>query len=556
MQALSLPRITWKRPGLWIALISVLVAATAGNRASARNYEWPHIEDRGGTQALSAPAFLLTAQQRALIWRPSGSNTPLVFASLTGEGSAVPIVPYSDVEPGRWKAVPAGPDAYHLIWLERDGRLRSALIATGGQTLRGPIDLATDAQPDYEAVPLYDGGALVFWITAGESQLAMSRLDSEGRPGQTSRPMPTRIDRIAVGVDQNDDVHLVWLASASPNHWSLSYQVTSVANVNIGVSEPLSSFVLSSEARVASLSFGLDQTHGYIFLSTVTVAQPETERVHALTFPLDQPADVTAGELELPQHFTPSEDVRAADLTVGQVGQLIPAPHSPAALRWPRPAAGQHTILPVAIALHAPDGWRPGVVYYRDGAALGFQIVGERSADGGPPTIAVDPSGKLHLAWSGLQGIVPHLYTAEMDRKGLVASRPQTGGVLSGVLAGIVAGMPLGTLWIVLPTCLVLLSPDNTWTLPLAFALYGLAKLVWPPALFARLSPPLAAAGLGRIDPGLAVALGMLLIAVVSATVFRLAYPVKRPLWQRWLVYAMLDAALTWGIFGANVFRW
>jgi hypothetical protein len=357
-------------------------------------------------------------------------------------------------------------------------------------------------------------------------------------------------------LDQENVVHLAWLAPSSPGTWAIYYQTTSAADFRIDAPGPLNTFVLTPEESVASFALGLDRTHGYVFWSTVAAAQPDLEHVHALVFPFGQPASGTVQELQLPQHFSPSEDVRPTDLTIGQVGQLLSGPRSWAALRWPRPAPGQHTILPVAVGLRTPDGWRPGVVYYRDGAALGFQIAAQFAADAGPPAISVAPSGTLYLAWSGLHGSLPHLYTAATGQQGLAAALPPTDGAGFSALAGILAGIPMGLMWLVLPTCLVLLSPDNTWTLPLAFALYGLAKLVWPPALFAQLSPPLAAAGLGRFDPGFAVALGTLVIAVVSVAVFRLAYHVKRPLWQRWLVYALLDAALTWGVFGANVFHW
>jgi hypothetical protein len=556
MQALSFLKYAWKRPGLWIGLTSILVAVTAASRAATRHYEWPRIEDRGGTYALSAPAFLMTSGQQALIWHPSGSSAPLIYQPLDDESAGVPIVPYPDVDPRRWEALPAGLDTYHLIWLEKDSRLRSALIDAGGQTIRGPIELAADAQPDYVAVPLPDGGALVLWIETSRNQLVVARIDPDGRPGLTNRPLLTPIEGMAATLDQEGDVHLVWLASSSPNRWVLSYQVTSAADFGIDGSESLFAFTLTPEASIASLSIGLDRTHSYIFWSTVAAGQPDVEHVHVLVFPLDQPTNVAASDLQLPQRFAPSESVHSADLTVGRVSPLIPASRSLAALRWPRPATGQHTLLPVAVALRTPDGWRPGVVYYRDGAALGFQIAGQFPADAGPPTLSIDPAGDLHLAWSGLQGVTTHLYMADTDRQRLAAAPPQTDSVVSGALAGIVAGIPLGLPWLVLPTCLILLSPGNTWTLPLAFALYGLAKLVWPPALFGQLSPVLAAAGLGRFDPGFAVALGVLVIAIASAAAFRLVYDVKRPLWQRWLVYALLDAALTWGVFGANVFHW
>jgi len=554
MRILSVLKRTWKQPGLWITLVAILVAVTAANRASTRYYQWPHLEDQGETHAPSATAFLETAQQQAFIWRPSGM--PLTYQPLGGVGIAVPIVHYPDVDPDQWKAIPAGPDTYHLIWLERDGRLRSALIDVSGQTLRGPVELATDARPDYVALPLPDGDSLALWIGTSRGQLTISRIDREGRPGPTYRPLSTPIERVAAALDQDSAIHLVWLVSSSPGSWAIRYQVTSAVDFSIDAPISLLTITLAPEESLTSLSIGLDRTHGYVFWSITATGQPDSEQVHVLAFPLNHPAHATASELHLPQRFKPTQNIQADDLVVGRVDGLTSALHPLAALRWPHPAAGQHSLLPVAFALRMPDGWHPGVIYYQDGLALGFQIAGQYPADAGPPTLSIDPSGGLHLAWSGLQGVLPHLYTAETGQQGLIAARPQTPNAASGALAGILVGMPLGLLWVVFPTCLVLLAPDNVWTLPLAFALYGLAKLVWPPDLFAQISPALAAAGLDRFDPGFAVALGTLGIAAISATLFRLVYPVKWPLWQRWLVYALLDASLTWGVFGANVFHW
>jgi hypothetical protein len=240
-------------------------------------------------------------------------------------------------------------------------------------------------------------------------------------------------------------------------------------------------------------------------------------------------------------------------LIIGRVERADGTAENPAALRCPRPAPGQHSLLPLAIALRTTEGWRPAVAYFQGGALLGFQIVAQLPADAAPPALTVDSSGDLYLAWLGLDGTTPHLYTASTAGKGLINAPAPAHHALFQTLGGALPGILPGLVWLILPSAMVLLSPPDTWTLPLALALYGAAKLAWPRDLLAHTPPLLNSIGLTQVDPGLAVGTVVLGTSLLSLAALGLFSHRRRPLYQQWFVYALLDCVLTWTIFGANL---
>jgi hypothetical protein len=547
MRARTLLKYSSRFPLVLVGPICILVAIAAGTHASLKNYQWPVIRDWGTASALDRSSFVL----EGIIWRPRSSGGELLFQPLDPTATPTAILPYPDIEARRWQAIPAEAQSYNLIWLEQDGRLRSALIRDNGETLRGPIELAAAAEPDFVVTALPDGSAVVLWINSLRNQLSMVVIDRTGRPGPVSVPLSGPVRHIAAALDQAGALHLAWLSSSAAHEWSV-YTLTGSA-ADLGSSNPylLYEFSLTSQETVASVAMGLDRTHSYVFWSTTDAAQPEVERIQVLSFPLDHPEANILSEVQLPRQFKPDRKQTADDLTVGFVDLLAPSPGDPAALRWIAPAPGQHSILPAALALQTPDGWRPGVVYFQDGALLGFQITAPDPADAGPPVLAVDAAGDLFLAWQGLTGALPHLFTASTGGRGLAAARQHGTISVVDVLAGVLVGMPWALAWLLIPTCVIIAAPRNTWTPPLAFALYGGAKLLWPHELFAHLSPLLASAGLDRFDPRLVIYTATLGIATLSLIGYSLLY--RRPLWQRWLAYVVFDASLTWILFGTNL---
>lgn len=552
MHVRTLLKYSPKFPLILIGPICILVSIVAGTRVSSDSGRWPSVQDWGAARALDQSSFVLATAYQAVIWHSPLSSAPLVYQALDQTTSSqVPLLPYPDVAPRRWAAAPAGPQSYHLVWLERDDRLRSALIQVDGTTLRGPIDLALSAQPDFVALSLPDNRLAVFWTSRSRNELSTVLIDQDGRPGPISTPAAEQARFIAAALDRDNTVHLVWLSSPEPRHWAIYYQAAGVANFNISTPTVLHQFALPPQETVTSLAVGLDQTHVYVFLSTTSAQQPEVEYIQMLVFPAGRPADQITIDLQLPWHAEPSGSLSAADLKIGRVAKAASPVFDPAALRWVYPMPGQHTFLPVAVAVQTPQGWRPAVVYYQNGDLLGFQVIAPDPANAGPPVLAADPAGDLHLAWQGLAGAVPHLFTASTAGRGWVPAASHEKLSLFELLARGLAGIPLGLAWLIFPTCVIALAPRNAWTPPLAFVLYGGAKLLWPRALFDHLPPLLNSAGLNRFSPGLVVYTVSLGIAMLSLVGYGLMY--RRPLWQRWLAYALFDMVLTWIVFGANV---
>jgi hypothetical protein len=530
---------------LWVLILfSILSALAAGTRVTPGHYRWALVNDRGAATPLDEPALL--AQPLALFAR--SVDTPPAYYPLASDRTPTGILPYPDVNPRRWQVALASPSAYHVVWQEQDTRLRCALISTEGNTVRGPIELATSARPDFVTLPGEDGDLLVIWINNRTAELSAATIDSAGRPGPISSFASQRIAHVAAARDQTGLIHTAWLSSPAPDQWTISYQASVANPLALDTPVPLYTFTLAPGESITTLQMGLDDTHVYLFWSTATAAQPDTERVQVISFPLGSPAAGTLSEVRLPDHFTPTGTLTALP-HVGRIDPVTVPPSHPAALRWPRPAPGQ-SALPLAVALRTTDGWRPAVVYFQHGDLIGFQVIAPLPADAGPPALLA--SGDLLAVWTGLDGITPHLYTAQTDGEGLVSAPAPRDHLVRRTLAGALIGIPLGLLWLVLPLCVVIAAPANTWTLPLSLALYGTAELLWPAPLFSRLPPLLAAAHFASARS--LVEIAVLLIGLIATGVCYLAQRHKRPIWQICLIYPLVDAALTWLVFGANVF--
>lgn len=390
-----------------LALLALIVFYVLNQ--SDNDCAWPVLHDHGTTEALSYPALLSIPGQTALIWR---SPTAMVYTPLQAPTEAKNILDYPDLSPQRWQVVQATNGQYHLVWWDADGHLYNALLDSDGQTLRGPIDLGTEVGRDFVTLPYGTGRLRLLWIDEKTSGLFVRDIDYAGRSRPPVALLSTGVQTFAAAADSAGTNHLAWLSQDTGGGWLIQYQSAPELNANT-LPAPYTLMTFKLDDSLTSFSMGLDQTHVYLFWSTSSPAQPDIERFHVLTFPLDTPEAVTLAELRLPQHADCTDASFTSELHTGQLAPLNASPVSPAALRWLNPAPGQYTILPVAVTLRTKDGWRPAVVYYRGGSALGFQIAACRAADAGPPAIIVAPDGDLILAWTGLEDAIPHLYTAQ-----------------------------------------------------------------------------------------------------------------------------------------------
>jgi hypothetical protein len=336
--------------------------------------------NHGAITSLQRPAFLFSAYYDALIWQPEQQDTSLTYMSLTN-GESYPILPYPDVIPQDWQAAPADDNNYHVVWLEMDGRLRSALIDPQGQTVRGPVELAPQIQSNFIALP-YQGKLLVFWLS--RSALMLTEIDGSGLPHAEATLISGRFNFLAGGITNDGIIHLAWLTATEANTWAVHYQSTPYP-VQEFDPRSLLSFHLEPGDTVARLSMGLDTRYAYLFLSATSATTPQEEHIQVLSFPFDQP--ITA-----------------------EIYEVVLSENTP--LRWISPSDGQHSLLRTAAAVKTPEGWRPAIVYFQAGTLQDFEIVASQPANAAPPIVGIDSEGQPYLAWSGLDGAIPTLYTA------------------------------------------------------------------------------------------------------------------------------------------------
>jgi hypothetical protein len=537
----------------WLMLIAILFASAVGihvtDPPASVQYQWPDVQDRGPTPALAHTSWLLTATHRALIRHAPNASSPLTYRNLDQTSTAIGLIDYPDVQPYRWRAAPAEGASYHLVWVEKDGGLFSAQISAAGETLRGPITLAENAAPHFITLPYGDDRLLLLWSDNSTGRLMFNSLDPTGLPFLESKPLDSRVGTFAAAVDRRDTLHLAWLQSRTPGAWTVQYQAVPINDaITLDAPSELYTITLEPEATLASIALGLDQTHAYLVWGIRYASAPDDEQVHVLHFPLERPDLSTVQPLRLPPAFDPRN--------MSAWGPVAPAAvtgTAPAALRWVDVPPGQYPVLPVALAVQTTRGWRPAVVYFQGGDSLGFQRVADLPADAGPIQAAIDEVGALHVAWTGLvDDTTPHLYTSRYNREGLLVMAAEPPGTRRALVNALV-WLPAALVWLIVPTCIVLLTPRNHLTLPLAAAVYGGVKLLWPVDLFATYPPLLASLGGHSSAPGIVCGLTLLLIALVGSGAASLVALRKRPAWQVWLVYGLLDAVLTWLVFGANM---
>ena len=522
---------------VWLIVISAALAVSVALRIEPSGYHWPQGTDHGAVQSVFPAAYLTSGQQPALLWRPQDANTPMVYASL-------PILPYSDLDPQRWQAAQAKDDNFHLVWREQDGRLRSVLLnGTNGETIRGPITLATDAAQDFALLAQPDGTATVYWINAQTQQLNTATLDQGGRNGPSQRAITGRVTRAAAVADRDGTPILAWLAAAQPNTWDLYFQTADA---------PIYTLSLETDEFLASFALGLDDAHTYIIWGVANVYQPDMERVYVLTFPTGQPETGRVFELRLPAQFDPGDSPASSSLETGPVAALDDVQNA-APLRWPRPASGQNNVLALGVSVRSEDGdgWRPTVIYLNEGTPQGYQVIATQPADVESPVLAVAGSD-VYAAWTGLQDGVPHLFTASTAGRGLVKAAPTHANLAARTLASLGIALPVALLWMALPLGLLLRFEAEWWAFPLATALYGAGKVFWPRALLVNVPPLLDAVGAGTpLGAGIAL-LGCGLL-VTSAARLIISGQRADQHWREWLGLALVDALLTWAIFGPNV---
>ncbi len=279
-------------------LIAVVTGWIAGARVQVPPHRWPDQATYAPADPLSDAAFMLTLRQRALIWEPADPAVPFAYQSLDDREHETGLLLYGTINPQMWASVPAQADAFHLVWIDTDNHLRSALVHTSGDTLRGPVNVLERAPGDITLVPASNGTARIFWRAADGTIMSLP-LDSEGRPGRTTTHTPSHVQRFAVAADDDLNLHAIWLTAEKPGIWQIMTQRfdSTAAEDNPRL---LYSFALPDHASIATLDLGLDRRYGYAILGTTHATQPDAEQITVITFPLVAPGETRITDLILP----------------------------------------------------------------------------------------------------------------------------------------------------------------------------------------------------------------------------------------------------------------
>ncbi len=527
------------------ALVVLGAAARISTGGGAHNAGLP-VRNVGASAAYARPVLLSLDSGPIVVWQPSNGVAPLVVSDLATGTPPHALLTYPGLSLEAWNALSAGAGTFHVVWRSQEGTIYSALVDAHGQTLRGPIGLTLPTNAQFQVVAMPGREALVLALAPDESRLTAVLIDAEGRPRPAGSRAASGLQTFTAQLDTKQTLHLIWIAPDSSGTAVLNYVAMDLDSFMADEPAPpqrLASIELATTDTVTSLDFGLDLAYGYVMVGITTAGRPDAERVLVASFPLSDPTASTISSLALP-HNLPAWDSAAPPA-------FDPATTDPATLRWPRFAtrqAGQQAPIVAAVAEQTPAGWRPVLLSFDAGRIAAAGTVTAAAVDGSPIAILLDQGGAPWLAWTQLHGIESRLMVA-----GNALAAPDSAPDLSTTFLAGLAGIPLAVLWLVLPTFLVTTTPNHPGAaLWLAASLYGATKLVIPTPLLAH-GPPLALAmGLTGPDPALLAAITLLLIALVAATVYRIAHRVHLPTWASWLAYAGIDAALTWLAFGAN----
>lgn len=373
-----------------VTLIAWLIVAAPHRNSSSGH--WHHIQAHGPAQALQQASLLPTADGMVLVWQPADRPTPLVAEHLTTR-TQTGILPYPDVHPTAWHALPATANTFHIIWLEQDDRLRSALIAHNGETLRGPIELAV-AAVDFKAVLGKAGTGQVFWRTL-QNDLRSTALDAEGRPNPEQTVLARRVRefatlRVPTTVSEPENAYfLAWFAQASAFTWELhATRITADTDFNPSPQLPIATVPVESDETLTYLGAGTDSSKIYVLWALATVTAPD--RV--------QPDGVM---------LSWSDIGAASPLSLASFADGYDTP-----IRWLYLLAELDTPPMLALTIKTANGWRLSAVSLTDRANNAPVIISELPADAGPPVLGVTSDRMLWAAWSGLQAGRPTLFTA------------------------------------------------------------------------------------------------------------------------------------------------
>jgi hypothetical protein len=343
-------------------------------------------------QQADAPALVLSGEQLIAAWvgmDARGVHQDAARVDMNGQTVHPSVtLPLPPTHPYAQQMFPGAGGSVHLLWLDAGDdatNLYAALLSPDLSVLRGPVSLSDGLALAYSAVPDGDGGLWAAWVGGllSEMSLYVRRIDAEGRPLLDTTTIASAASDPALLRTTDGQIWLFWTADGR-----LMRQRLDPADSPAGEAQALTGAVsLALGDRLMNVCAGLDASSAYFFWN-ITRADGTNETWW------------TAGALDAALWRQPERlrstlgadpQTRGAGLATAQA-----ATGEDFALRWVAPALKQSNILSAAVESDAGLG----ILTLRDGEVVGFGIAVPGVRLIGMPALAVNPAGKLHLAWS------------------------------------------------------------------------------------------------------------------------------------------------------------
>lgn len=464
-----------------------------------------------------------------------------------------------------------------LFWIG-DYALYQAAVDRSGDLVSGPHLLSGEVAVESYAVALGAQGELIAWYAGARRAPGLYALPPGdlGGPALLVDPQGVRPD---LRVDESGALHAIW-AHYPPGYGDnrIYYGAYPEGRFQPGRETLMAEPSLGTASFMSGPSLGLDQERAYLFWTELTRIGLEAGKVESLylSFPLGKPDQASpVGQLFVPSGY---------DLAY----QASPATGLEAGERAPLASWGVSDITDLAVLnaqeaetaaafrarveyLGRKEQGQIGIVYFREGAPTGYQLISFSSANSLDPGLLAQ-GGRLYLTWmekGDLPGFVVYFASTAPDLsqhlnrinwRDLGSLAAETAfGLLTGALL-----LPLALLWLIVPLAVMGLtsfmrkdeeSLTNVGTLlsliP-AVILYWVSKLLvlpgmrdyvpfsaWIPFLPDWMGHPL------QIGVPLGIGGAALWLA------WRLTYRRERPsALFFFLLYAFIDGILTTAVYG------
>jgi hypothetical protein len=471
-----------------------------------------------------------------------------------------------------------------LFWLS-DQRLYTARLEPGTRDMGPPLLLSADAKVASYDVAQGANGAMAIWYAGSQEDPGLYALPA-GDPGGEA----TLVDPLGIapnlGYDDDGMLHATWARyPPGENHPQFFYGAYPDGRYAPGaetvVLEPR-----VGTTRVYGPWLGLDKQDVYLLWTIIPRIGPRSgmAATYYVRFPPGRPAAASpVGQLSIPYEYHldyqpfPDGSLQtgprvalgsAAPYNNTYISELVLDP-----AQAPELAIAFHTRLAY---LRRKEQGQVSVVFFQDGAPVGYQQITFTPANSGFPAVLSDEAGQLYITWleSGAESgyNVYFSSTAPDIRKALSGLTWDDVGrlgpeLLFGLLGGAVL-VPLAMAWIIAPLVVigvtsVIRRRDESFTntgvlvsLALAMGAYWVSKLLLMPTIpdYVPFS-----AWLPFIPPvlklPLQVGVPLLIAGLALALAWRYTYGRDRPSpFFFLLIYMAVDSVLTMSVYGVTFY--